>query len=98
MLFTAYKGYVYDILLVSCLEVDVDSILVDVTDDDHVTHPIFRTSSCRKNVVLLQNDTTVWGKAGGISYSLNALDPLGYFSFQPVPHDWCNKEGRKCFI
>ena len=20
------------------------------------------------------------------------------FSLQPVPHDWCNKEGRKCFI
>ena len=19
------------------------------------------------------------------------VDPLGYFSFQPVPHDWCNK-------
>ena len=19
------------------------------------------------------------------------VDPLGYFSFQPVPHNWCNK-------
>ena len=22
---------------------------------------------------------------------LNGLDPLSYFSFQPVLHDWCNK-------
>ena len=23
------------------------------------------------------------------------VDPLSYFSFQPVLHNWCNKEGRK---
>ena len=22
---------------------------------------------------------------------LNGVDPLSYFSFQPVLHDWCNK-------
>ena len=22
---------------------------------------------------------------------LRGVDPLGYFSFQPVLHDWCNK-------
>ena len=25
------------------------------------------------------------------------VDPLGYFSFQPVPHDWCNKGCGMCY-
>ena len=25
------------------------------------------------------------------------VDPLGYFSFQPVPHDWCNKGRGMCY-
>ena len=25
------------------------------------------------------------------------VDPLGYFSFQPVPHDWCNKGRDLCY-
>ena len=24
------------------------------------------------------------------------VDPLSYFSFQPVPHDWCNKGRDMC--
>ena len=24
---------------------------------------------------------------------LHGVDPLRYFSFQPVIHDWCNKDG-----
>ena len=27
---------------------------------------------------------------------LHAVDPLGYFSFQPVLHDWCNKGCGMC--
>ena len=25
------------------------------------------------------------------------MDPLGYFSFQPMPHDWCNKGSGMCY-
>ena len=25
------------------------------------------------------------------------VDPLSYFSFQPVPHDWCNKGCGMCY-
>ena len=25
------------------------------------------------------------------------VDPLGYVSFQPVPHDWCNKGLGMCY-
>ena len=25
------------------------------------------------------------------------VDPLSYFSFQPVPHDWCNKGHGMCY-
>ena len=28
---------------------------------------------------------------------LNGVDPLSYFSFQPVPHDWCNKGRGMCY-
>ena len=28
---------------------------------------------------------------------LRGVDPLSYFSFQPVLHDWCNKGCRMCY-
>ena len=28
---------------------------------------------------------------------LHGVDPLSYFSFQPVFHDWCNKGCRMCY-
>ena len=28
---------------------------------------------------------------------LNGVDPLSYFSFQPVLHDWCNKGRNMCY-
>ena len=36
----------------------------------------------------------VWGVIGSI---LHGGDPLSYFSFQPVLHDWCNKAGGMCY-
>ena len=27
---------------------------------------------------------------------LHGVDPLSYFSFQPVLHDWCNKGSGMC--
>ena len=29
--------------------------------------------------------------------SLHGVDPLSYFSFQPVLHDWCNKGCGMCY-
>ena len=28
---------------------------------------------------------------------LRGMDPLSYFSFQPVLHDWCNKGRGMCY-
>ena len=28
---------------------------------------------------------------------LHGVDPLSYFSFQPVHHDWCNKGRGMCY-
>ena len=28
---------------------------------------------------------------------LHGVDPLSYFSFQPVPHDWCNEGRGMCY-
>ena len=28
---------------------------------------------------------------------LHGMDPLSYFSFQPVIHDWCNKSRGMCY-
>ena len=28
---------------------------------------------------------------------LHGVDPLSYLSFQPVLHDWCNKERGMCY-
>ena len=28
---------------------------------------------------------------------LHGVDPLSYFSFQPVLHDWCNKGRDMCY-
>ena len=36
----------------------------------------------------------VWWIVGSI---LHGVDPLSYFSFQPVLHDWCNKGRGMCY-
>ena len=33
---------------------------------------------------------------GGGGWGVVVVDPLSYFSFQPVLHDWCNKDGGMC--
>ena len=30
-------------------------------------------------------------------HSMSMVDPLSYFSFQPVLHDWCNKGRGMCY-
>ena len=32
-----------------------------------------------------------------IGLILHGVDPLSYFSFQPVFHDWCNKGHGMCY-
>ena len=34
---------------------------------------------------------------GSLDQSFRGLDPLSYFSFQPVLHDWCNKGCGMCY-
>ena len=29
---------------------------------------------------------------------LHGVDPLSYFSFQAVLHDWCNKDSGMCYL
>ena len=29
---------------------------------------------------------------------IHGVDPLNYFSFQPVLHDWCNKDRGMCYL
>ena len=35
--------------------------------------------------------------AMGSRIDLHGVDPLSYFSFQPVLHDWCNKGRGMCY-
>ena len=32
-----------------------------------------------------------------VGSNLHGVDPLSYFSFQPVPHDWCNNGCGMCY-
>ena len=32
-----------------------------------------------------------------VGSNLHGVDPLSYFSFQPVLHDWCNKGRGMCY-
>ena len=32
-----------------------------------------------------------------VGLMLHGVDPLGYFTFQPVLHDWCNKGHGMCY-
>ena len=35
---------------------------------------------------------------GAMGHQINhGVDPLSYFSFQPVLHDWCNKGRGMCY-
>ena len=45
-----------------------------------------------------KHSTDVWsGKCHGSSDRSLMVDPLTYFSFQPVLHDWCNKGRGMCY-
>ena len=43
----------------------------------------------------LERDVVPW--CDGLSDRFLTLDPLSYFSFQPVLHDWCNKGRGMCY-
>ena len=42
----------------------------------------------------VERSLMVWWVVGSI---LHGVDPLSYFSFQPVIHDWCNKGRGMCY-
>ena len=70
-----------------------------------------RTNVCRYNVQIFLNCiTSGWWGAGRsseverslmvrwvVGSILHGVDPLSYFSFQPVLHDWCNKGRGMCY-
>ena len=42
----------------------------------------------------VERSLMVWWAVGSI---LHGVNPLSYFSFQPVLHDWCNKGRGMCY-
>ena len=46
-------------------------------------------SECRSEMLLHGKSVHSW--CDGLSDRSFMVDPLSYFSFQPVLHDWCNK-------
>ena len=34
---------------------------------------------------------------GAMGHRIDGVDPLSYFSFQPVLHDWCSKGCGMCY-
>ena len=68
--------------------------------------PICRT----RDSILMNIDCISWAGAGRssevelslmmrwvVGSILHGVDPLSYFSFQPVLHDWCNKGRGMCY-
>ena len=43
----------------------------------------------------VESSLMVWWVVGSI---VHGVDPLSYFSFQPVLHDWCNKGRGMCYL
>ena len=65
--------------------------LVDVDTKILHTHPFSRGAGLRSEV---QRSLMVKWVVRSI---LHGVDPLRYFSFQPVLHDWCNKGRGMCY-
>ena len=53
-----------------------------------------KRTTCRHAVRILLRLLMVRWVVGSI---LHGVDPLSYFSFQPVLHDWCNKGRGMCY-
>ena len=49
--------------------------------------------------MLLERYVTPWKECSFmvVGSILHGVDPLSYFSFQPVLHDWCNKGRGVCY-
>ena len=43
----------------------------------------------------VERSLMVWWVVGSIRHG---VDPLSYFSLQPVLHDWCNKGRGMCYL
>ena len=55
------------------------------------------TSSCSSQCFTTGRDKSVYSWRNGSSEGSLMVDPLSYFSFQPVLHDWCNKGCGMCY-
>ena len=79
-----------------------------INQSSHKLRPI--TSSYINNLVIRKKMHSFGlgaGRSSEVEHSLmvrwvvgsilHGVNPLSYFSFQPVPHDWCNKGRGMCY-
>ena len=70
-----------------CAVLQTSIIRTPVIDDFHSQQGAGRSSEVERSLMVR------W-VVGSI---LHGVDPLSYFSFQPVLHDWCNKSRGICY-
>ena len=90
-------------IIVSNFELNLIILYQSITDPKHMT--------CPREVYFLSTTGVIPNPGAGRSSEverslmvrwvvgsiLHGMDPWSYFSFQPVPHDWCNKGRGMCY-
>ena len=79
----------------SCfLATELDNVLtVKLTGSGFIPKCLFPTKGAGRSTEVERSLMVRW-VVGSI---LHGVDPLSYFSFQPVLHDWCNKARGMCY-
>ena len=60
---------------------------LDRIENEYLPQVKLERLEVRRSSLLLSTSRPCW----------NDVDPLSYFSFQPVLHDWCNKGRGMCY-
>ena len=68
--------------------------ILDIGQWNVITHLTRSLFSLSLSLSLVERSLMVRWVVGSI---LHGVDPLSYFSFQPVLHDWCNKGRGMCY-
>ena len=98
---------------VEVVDVATVVVVVDVVDGASISKQVGKTTtmmSQTKDYDVIDINLISWRGAGRsseverslmvrwvVGSILHGVDPLSYFSFQPVPHDWCNKGRGMCY-